>query len=91
MISDAPQESRRKSQFLFNDPLLEKVNLWREGGPRGLALGLSLLVNFLAYQQLQHVDISFAEANRFAGFLAAGSTNGFRQVPRTGVEPVSPE
>ena len=82
MISDAPQESRRKSQFLFNDPLLEKVNLWREGGPRGLALGLSLLVNFLAYQQLQHVDISFAEAS---------SGNWEREVEYAIEEPPEPE
>ena len=82
MLSDPPQESRRKSQFPVNDPLLEKVNWRRDGGPKAFALGISLLVNFLAYQQLQHVDISFA---------AASSGNWEREVEYAIEEPPAPE
>ncbi len=82
MISGTPQESRRKSQFPVDDPLLEKVNWWRDGGPKAFALGISLLVNFLAYQQLQHVDISFAEAS---------SRNWEREVEYAIEEPPAPE
>ena len=82
MISDAPQESRRKSQFPVIDPLLEKVEWWRDGGPRAFALGISLLVNFLAYHQLQYVDISFAETS---------SGNWEREVEYAIEEPPAPE
>ena len=82
MLSDPPQKSRSKSQFPVNDPLLENDNWWRDGGPRAFALGISLLVNFLVFQQLQHVDISFAEVS---------SRNWEREIEYAFEEPTEPE
>ena len=82
MLSDPAQKSRSKSQFPVNDPLLENDNWWRDGGPRAFALGISLLVNFLVFQQLQHVDISFAEVS---------SRNWEREIEYAFEEPTEPE
>ncbi len=82
MLSDQPQKSRRQAQLPIYDPMLENDNWWRDSGPRAVALGISLLVNFLAYQQLQHVDISYAEAS---------SGNWEREVEYAVEEPPVPE
>ena len=60
MSSGQSHKTEPNAQILLSDLLYERSGWRRTGGPAAIALGISLLVNFIAYKQLQHIDISFA-------------------------------